>query len=143
MSHLGVFPIKPRGPQWRGCSCPKNERCSIQDLDVECGLEHTFTSNHALTSSFYAREKGLLFDFWLWEKNGVAGVENDIFIMKSNDVPFWERISLGNSVKHIAILLSVTLVFACLPSPIEDGGDIVPWYLGLMDFHYLIHFGFL
>ena len=46
MNHFYVFMINPYGTWWRGFSCPKIERCSIQYLEVACGSRHSFASNH-------------------------------------------------------------------------------------------------
>ena len=113
MNHFGGFLIKPYETRWKGISCPKSERCSIQDLEVSCGSGHTFKSNHANTSSFHTQDMGLLCGFWLQERNGVEGVGSNILRMKSDVVPFWERILLGNLVLCNAKSLSWTLVFTC------------------------------
>lgn len=86
MNQFDVFFINPYGLQWRGFSCKKSGRCSIQDMEVVCGLENPFSSNNELISSFHTWGMGLLCGFWLLGKNDVARFESDILRMKCDVV---------------------------------------------------------
>ena len=87
INQVGVFLIKPCGSRWRGFTCPKSGRFSIELSEVSHGLGNIFTSNDGLTSSFYTQDMGLLCEFWLLEKNGAMGFEGDILRLKYDVVP--------------------------------------------------------